>query len=64
MCSGILLRLFLTWGGKEGRRVGKQRLIKCVNDKHQLREEKALRDRMICGLDGKRLNTQIRVKES
>lgn len=33
MCSGILLRLFFFTGGVE------QRLIKCVNDKYQLREE-------------------------
>lgn len=34
MCSSILLRLFFFFtGGVE------QRLIKCVNDKYQLREE-------------------------
>lgn len=38
---------------------GEQRLIKCVNDKYQLREEETKnRDKMICGLDWMRLNAQ------
>lgn len=44
--------LFFTGGGE-------QRLIKCVNDKYQLREEETkTRDKMICGLGWMRLNTQ------
>lgn len=62
VCSGIPLRLFLTGCVCVCVGWGEQRLIKRVNDKYQLHEEEALRDRMICGLDGKRLNTQLRAR--